>query len=155
MVTSLLFMLVAMTEAQDGGRVFLTREEVSPQGRGGQEGVVCTSLPGLEPLNENLYFACTCSDQATKAKFSLASFAHHLSPSIFSRQLVVDFRDCWALDLTMDQLELSRMGSHRFRPDLQFMEINIENMYQVRIILTLLSGYKPRLSARVMLLCVT
>ena len=38
-----------------------------------QGGLVCTSLPGLEPgLSENLYFACTCGLQGTRATFSLA-----------------------------------------------------------------------------------
>ena len=38
-------------------------------------GLVCTSLPGLEPgLSENLYFACTCGVQGTRATFSLARY---------------------------------------------------------------------------------
>ena len=42
-----------------------------------QGGLVCTSLPGLEPgLSENLYFACTCGVQGTKATFSLARWLH-------------------------------------------------------------------------------
>ena len=75
----------------------------------------------------------------------VARFAHRLDPSIYSRRLVrkdstnssnfnwnqnhilrfsfwdwfchqvVDFRDCWALHLTMDQLQLSTVDSRYFR----------------------------------------
>ena len=68
----LLCALLAVTSGQGGTRVFLEREEEGGRGleggRGQQEGLVCTSLPGLEPQTENLYFACTCSDQGTKAR---------------------------------------------------------------------------------------
>lgn len=112
-------------------RVFLKPEEPGEV----QGGLVCTSLPGLEPgLSDNLYFACTCGVQGTRATFSLARFAHRLDPSIYSRRLVVDFRDCWALHLTMDQLQLSTMDSRYFRPDIHFLEINVENMYQVQLV---------------------
>ena len=67
-------------------------------------------------------------------QFSLASFAHNLSQDIFDRSLVVDFRDCWSLDIIMDQLQLHSVQSEYFRPDFQFKEINVENILQVSFI---------------------
>ena len=73
--------------------------------------------------------------------FSLASFAHNLSQAIFDRSLVVDFRDCWSLDIIMDQLQLHSVESENFRPDFQFKEINVENMFQVNLLLLNVSQY--------------
>ena len=67
-------------------------------------------------------------------QFSLASFAHNLSQDIFDRSLVVDFRDCWSLDIIMDQLQLHSVQYEFFRPDFQFNEINVENIFQVSFI---------------------
>ena len=50
-----------------------------------QGGLVCTSLPGLEPgLSDNLYFACTCGVQGTKATFSLARWLHKESWLVYN-----------------------------------------------------------------------
>ena len=86
----------------------------------------------FEQFDTNLYFACTCPQERMEGQFSLASFAYNLSHSIFDRSLVVDFRDCWTMDIVMDQLELHTVQSEYFRPDIMFKEINVENMFQVR-----------------------
>ena len=86
----------------------------------------------FEQFDTNLYFACTCPQEMMEGQFSLASFAYNLSHSIFDRSLVVDFRDCWTMDIVMDQLELHTVQSEYFRPDIMFKEINVENMFQVR-----------------------
>ena len=93
--------------------------------------LTCSSLPEFDQFSTTLYFACTCPEEMMAGHFSLASFAHNLSQDIFDRSLVVDFRDCWSLDIIMDQLQLHSVQSENFRPDFQFKEINVENMFQV------------------------
>ena len=92
----------------------------------------CSSLPVSEQYDTTLYFACTCHQDSLTGHFSLATFAYNLSQDIFDRGMVVDFRDCWSLDIIMDQLELSNIDSDYFRPDFQFEEISVENVLQVR-----------------------
>ena len=91
----------------------------------------CSSLPEFDQFSTTLYFACTCPEEMMAGQFSLASFAHNLSQDIFDRSLVVDFRDCWSLDIIMDQMELNSRDSNHFRPDIQFEKINIENIHKV------------------------
>ena len=94
----------------------------------------CSSLPEFDQFSTTLYFACTCPEEMMEGHFSLASFAHNLSQDIFDRSLVVDFRDCWSLDIIMDHLQLHSLESEYFRPDFQFKEINVENIFQVSFI---------------------
>ena len=94
--------------------------------------LICSSLPEFEPYDTSLYFACTCPQEGMEGQFSLASFAYNLSHSIFDRSLVVDLRDCLSMDIIMDQLQLNLVLSDYFRPDIQFKEINVENIFQVR-----------------------
>ena len=93
--------------------------------------LTCSSLPEFEQFDPTLYFACTCTEERGEGQFSLASFAYNLSQAIFDRRLVVDFRDCWSLDIIMDQLDLHSVQSQHFRPDFQFKEVNVENIFQV------------------------
>jgi len=96
--------------------------------------LTCSSLPEFEQFDPTLYFACTCTEERGEGQFSLASFAYNLSQAIFDRRLVVDFRDCWSLDIIMDQLDLHSVQSQHFRPDFQFKEVNVENIFQVHLV---------------------
>ena len=64
-------------------------------------------------------------------QFSLAGFAHNLSQWISDSSLVVDIRDCWSIDIVFDQELLYLPSSDLFRPDINILEINIENIDQV------------------------
>jgi len=96
--------------------------------------LVCNSLQEFEPFDNSLYFACTCPKDEMEGQFSLASFAYNLSHTIFDRSLVLDIRDCWSMDIIMDQLQLNLVLSDYFRPDIQFKEINVENIFQVHLV---------------------
>ena len=44
---------------------------------------------------------------------------------------MVDIRDCWSIDIVFDQHLLYLPSSDLFRPDINILEINIENIDQV------------------------
>ena len=67
-------------------------------------------------------------------QFSLAGFAHNLSQWISDSSLVVDIRDCWSIDIVFDQELLYLPSSIFFRPDINILEINIENIDQVSLL---------------------
>ena len=92
----------------------------------------CNSLPAFEPSDSALYFGCRCGPDRLGGRFSLASFAFNLSHSIFDAELVVDFRDCWSLEIILDQAGLNLVTSDHFRPDMSIAEINLENVDQVQ-----------------------
>ena len=93
--------------------------------------LTCISLPMLKQFSTSLYFTCVCPQDRLEGQLSLATFAYNLSHSMFGRSLVVDFRDCWSLDIIMDQMELNWRDSNHFRPDIHFEKINIENIHIV------------------------
>ena len=90
--------------------------------------LTCISLPMLTQFSTSLYFTCICPQDRLEGQLSLATFAYNLSKSLFDRSLVVDFSDCWSLDIIMDQMELNLRDSNHFRPDIHFEKINIENI---------------------------
>jgi len=73
-----------------------------------------------------LHFTCACegADRAIAKGdgddfFSLADFARGLPGHLFARPIFVTFRRCRRLRVRLDQLELTRIGSPFFRPDMQ------------------------------------
>ena len=67
-----------------------------------------------------------------KAYFSVSEFAHNLSERISDQSLVIDFRDCDTVSILLDQELLYWVSSPVFRPDLSIVEINVDNIKQVR-----------------------
>ena len=104
-----------------------------------------------------IYFGCGCEagSEQLGGVFSIAQFAHQLSPQIRNKSLVrrdtistiqylqylqlhsvylqvMDFRDCLGLSLLLDQELLYWRLSPFFRPDLSIVEVNVDNVKQVR-----------------------
>jgi hypothetical protein len=105
--------------------------------------LTCISLPMLKQLSTSLYFTCICPQDRLEGQLSLATFAYNLSKSMFDRSLVVDFRDCWSLDIIMDQMDLNLRDSNHFRPDIHFEKLNIENIHRVSSA-EIISPIKPK-----------
>ena len=102
-----------------------------------------------------IYFGCVCEagSEQLGGVFSIAQFAHQLSHQIRNKSLVrrdtrniyniyniyncvylqvMDFRDCLDLSLLLDQELLYWRRSPFFRPDLSIVEVNVDNVKQVR-----------------------
>ena len=104
--------------------------------------LTCISMPMLGQFTSSLYFICTCPEERMDGHFSLASFVQNLPHSMAGVSLAVDLRNCWSLDITMDQMELALSDSDYFRPDIELERINIENTHQVGT-MTAQSPYIP------------
>lgn len=103
---------------------------------------------------DRLHFVCFCDtpylDVASHAKFisrdpgfSLAHFAFNLAGSYFGKSVHVTFRSCKHLKVVLDHMELSRIGSDYFRPDIQVTGLHIEQVYHLE-----LARYVPQLQQR-------
>ena len=86
----------------------------------------------------NLHFICFCdSPRRVVLKhfqedfFSLADFAYNLSGAFFAKSVFISFQSCRFLRLRLDQLELSRIGSPFFRPDIQVRGVSVEHVYHL------------------------
>ena len=93
--------------------------------------LTCISMPMLGQFTISHYFICTCPEERMDGHFSLASFVQNLPRSMAGVSLAVDLRNCWSLDIIMDQMELAVPDSDYFRPDIELERINIENSRQV------------------------
>ena len=100
--------------------------------------LTCISMPSLDHLTTTLSIICTCPKEKMAGHISLAGFANSLSQFIADKILVVDLRNCWSLDIIMDQTELRQLHSKYFRPNIQLEKINVENCHQVKDLKTLL-----------------
>ena len=86
----------------------------------------------------NLHFICFCDSprrvvlkQFQEDYFSLADFAYNLSGAFFAKSVFISFQSCRFLRIRLDQLELSRIGSQYFRPDIQVRGVSVEHVYHL------------------------
>jgi hypothetical protein len=96
--------------------------------------------------NDGLHFVCFCDnsveqDVASHAEsvakdpgFSLAHFAYNLAGSYFGKAVHITFQSCRHLSLILDHMDLSRIGSHFFRPDIQVRGLVIEQVYHLELL---------------------
>ena len=66
--------------------------------------------------------------------FSLAHFAYNLAGSYFGKSVYITFQNCRYLKLVLDHMELSRIGSDFFRPDIQVRGLVVEQVYHLELI---------------------
>ncbi len=95
---------------------------------------------------DDLHFVCYClqnyQDQVAKhAKiilnqpgFSLAHFTYNLAGSYFGKNVHIQFEGCRHLKLVLDHMELSRIGSSFFRPDIQVRGLILDQIYHVELL---------------------
>ena len=94
---------------------------------------------------EALHFICFCNNNEQDVKglaseikshpgFSLAHFAYNLAGSYFGKSVYITFQNCRYLKLVLDHMELSRIGSDFFRPDIQVRGLVVEQVYHLELI---------------------
>ena len=87
----------------------------------------------------SLHYLCFCGIPKPRVElkpeaedfFSLADFAYNLSGSYFAKNVFINFHSCRFVRLVLDHLELSRIGSSFFRPDIQVRGISVDHVYHI------------------------
>ena len=90
---------------------------------------------------DDLHFLCFCDDTQYKDNvasharsiadhegFSLAQFAYNLAGNYFGKSVFLTFQACRHIKLVLDHMELSRLGSPLFRPDIQVRRLAVEQV---------------------------
>lgn len=94
---------------------------------------------------DGLHFNCFCTsnnvdilqqarDIQNHPGFSLAHFAYNLAGSFFGKAVHINFQNCRHLKLVLDHMELSRIGSDFFRPDIQVKGLGIQQVYHLELV---------------------
>lgn len=95
--------------------------------------------------SDELHFVCYCINEyqedvmkhaeviADHPGFSLAHFAYNLAGSYFGKTVHISFKQCRHLKLILDHMELSRIGSDFFRPDIQVRGLVVEQVYHLEL----------------------
>ena len=95
--------------------------------------------------DDSLHFMCFCNNNDLDVQglaqeielhpgFSLAHFAYNLAGSYFGKSVYITFENCRYLKLVLDHMELSRIGSDFFRPDIQVRGLVVEQVYHLELI---------------------